>query len=136
MPKKRRIGSKCLNKNELLLGNKFFLLDTGFLAYEIAEVEQTGTTHFTALEHLNVNNIGRRERENTLYTYAIRHFANGEGTRAVVAADLDDVAAECLYALLVAFDDFIIDGYVVARKKFREVPFRRHLFVYKLDRVH
>lgn len=122
MPKRRRIGHHCRNGEELLLADKFFLFDTGFFADEIAEIEQAGTAHFTALEHLNVDDIGGRERKNTLYTDAVRHFAYREGARAVVAADLDHITAESLYALLVAFDDFIIDDYVVARKKFRKVP--------------
>lgn len=131
-----RAQSICLNRQELLLGHKFFLLDAGFFANEVTQVEQPRTTHFTALEHLDINDIGSRQRKNTLYAHTVRHLAHRESTRAFVSADLYNITAESLYALFIAFDDFVVDYYVVARKKFREVPLGRHLFMYKLDRIH
>ncbi len=121
-----------------LLGNRivFSFLDAGLLTYQIAEVIQAGATYFTALEHLNVFDIGRCKREDTLYTDAVADFANGEGFTGAFAFDLNDITAEHLNTGLIAFDDLIAYGNVVTGAEFGKFPLGQHLVLYKKNRVH
>ncbi len=53
---------------------------------------------------------GTFEGENTLHTYCAGHLAHGEALLDAMTSDFDDNAAILLYALLVAFDNFVSYG--------------------------
>lgn len=70
-----------MKKNEkvlLLCRVDSFLFDTGFLAGEVAQVVDSRTTDHTAFVHLDMVDVRRVERENTLDAYAVRYLADGD----------------------------------------------------------
>lgn len=120
----------------LLAAHYFLFLDTSFLAYQVSQIKQTRTTHFAALEHLYIHYGRGGKRKDALHAHAIGHLANRERARGALAFDLDHITAKGLNALLVAFDNLVIDYYVIAGEELWEVALRLHLLVYELDGVH
>ncbi len=102
-----------------VLSSSFF--DTGSLTRQTSQVEQTGSSHFTAADYLNFLNVRRKNRENTLSTDLVRHFSNGERltSRACISA-LQHHALELLDTLFVTFTYFHVDVHGVASSKRRD----------------
>ena len=60
----------CFNEGLLLTGNTAtLLLDTGSLTSQLAQVVKLSATNPTNLVHFDALNVGRLQREDTLYTY-------------------------------------------------------------------
>ena len=76
------------------------LLDTGSLTSELAQIVKLSATNLTNLVHFDALNVGRLQREDTLYTYGTRHLANSEALLLLMAANLDDYATIELDTLL------------------------------------
>jgi len=106
--------------NDLACLSHFQFFDARFFAHQTTQVEQTSTTYATAFDHLNGGYIGVGVRENALYAYTVRQFANGKGFGGAVAADLDHVTAEILLTGFVALNNFVGHDYRVARFEGRE----------------
>ena len=88
-----------------------FLADAGLLTGEIAEVEDTCTTHFTTLVDLDAVNERGLVRENSLNTHATGDFANREGLgERIHAANLNDYTAELLESFFITFLDSVGNG--------------------------
>lgn len=110
-----------------------FFLDTGALTTAFAEVEQFGTAHLAHFVQLNRLDIGREEGEETLNTYTIRNFPNGESGGGAIALELDHVAAEALDTFFSALYNFVVDSYIIACFERRQFFFGGQLVVYKLN---
>ena len=87
-----------------------FLFDTGFLAGEVAEVENTCTTYLADFVHLDRIDERRCEGEYSLYTYAIGYLADSESLSHTCTATLNDYATEFLLTLLVLLFDDVGNG--------------------------
>ncbi len=97
----RKTGLLGVLRNAVL-----FLFDAGFLAGEIAKVEDACATNLADLVKLNRIDERRCERENTLYTNAIGYLADSESLSHTCTATLNDYATEFLLTLFVLlFDD-------------------------------
>jgi len=86
------------------------LLDTGLLAGESAEIEDTCSAHHTVLVHLNAGDARIAEREYTLYTNTSADLAHGESLSGTAAAALKHYALEFLWARLSTFCDEVFHG--------------------------
>jgi hypothetical protein len=101
----RNLFLLALSSNHLTL-----LLDAGSLTGEVTEIVKFSATNLTTLVHLDAVDVGRLDREDTLYTYGTRHFTNGETLLVAMAADSDDHATIQLNTLLVTLDNFVSDS--------------------------
>ena len=111
------------------------LFDTGFLASEVAEVENAGATHDTALVDLDVCNHRGGEGEDSLHTNAAGDLSHREGLGGAGAVDLQDHALELLDTLLGAFHDSIGNGDGVTGFEFRELLGRYEVIFYVLNQL-
>ena len=84
--------------------------DAGLLAGEVAQIVELSATNLTNLVDSDAVDAGTFEGENTLHTYCAGHLAHGEALLDAMTSDFDDNAAILLYALLVAFDNFVSYG--------------------------
>ena len=109
------------------------LFDTGFLASEVAEVENAGATHNTAFVDLDVSNHRRGEGEDSLHANAAGDLSHGESLGGAGAVDLQDHALELLDTLLGAFHDSIGNGDGVTGFEFGEFLFRNEIVLYVLN---
>ena len=119
----------------LLVRNLASLLDASLLTGELTQVEDTSTTYNTDLIHLDLVDVGRVEREDTLNTHAVRHLADGEHLGLARALDLDYHTTEALQTLLITLDDFVRYGDRVTslERRYVSIRLRPHLLVYELD---
>lgn len=124
-------GSFCLWCHSAAL-----FLDTGALSGTLAEVVQFGTTHPTYFVQFDRLDIGAVEREKTFYTYAVRHFANGEGLGHAATLTLDNVAAVGLDTLFGTFNNAVVNGNVITRFELGNRFLSGHLFVNESYGVH
>src|SRR5690242_17029284 len=83
----------------LLLGQ------TRRLALLAPQIEQLRAAHLRMLEHLDVGDRRAVDRERALHAHAFADLAHRERLLESRAAHVDDVAAELLLPLFVAFDD-------------------------------
>ena len=120
---------------ELLVRNHSSLLDARLLTGKIAEVVDTSTANNTILVNLDLVDVGRVERENTLNTYAIRDLTDGEHLGLTRTLDLDNYAAEALQTLLVTLNDFVGYGDCVTSLELGNVSVGLcpHLLIHHLD---
>ena len=65
------------------------LLDACCLTSELAQIVKLSAANLTNLVHFNAVDIGRLDREDTLYTYSARHLANSETLFVTMTVDLD-----------------------------------------------
>lgn len=101
----RNLFLLVLSSNHLTL-----LLNAGSLTGEVTEIVKFSATYLTTLVHLDAVDVGRLDREDTLYAYSTRHLTNGETLLVAMAADLDDHATIQLNTLLVTLDNFVSDS--------------------------
>ena len=88
------------------LSGELLLPDAGFLASQVAEVENAGPADFTDFVHLDGVDSGGLVRENSFHTDAAGNFADGKGPGERGATlDLDHDTSELLEPFLVTFFD-------------------------------
>lgn len=109
------------------------LFDTGFLAGEVAEVENAGATHNTAFVDLDVSNHRGGEGEDSLHANAAGDLSHGESLGGTGAVDLQNHALELLDTLFGAFHDSIGNGDGVTGFEFGEFLFRNEIVLYVLN---
>lgn len=109
----------------------FLFLNAGRFAAAFALIVKLGTTYAAGFVYHHGLNVGREKREQPLHAYAVRNFSNGERSGSALALGLNHVAAERLDALLVSFNDFIVNGDVVTGFKPGKSFFIGQLFVNK-----
>lgn len=109
------------------------LFDTGFLASEVAEVENACATHDSALVDLDFRNHRGGEGEYSLHTDAAGDFSHRESLGGAGAVDLQDHTLELLDTLLGAFNYSIGNRDGVACLEFREFLFRNEIVLYVLN---
>ena len=119
----------------LLRAGHALLLDAGLLAGQVAQVVDACTTYDTDLVDLDLVDVGRIEGEDTLDADAVGDLADREHLGLARTLDLDNYAAETLYALLVTLDDFVGYGDRVTGLERRYIGIRLcpHLLVDELD---
>ena len=114
-----------MNPAVVLFGGGFLyvplrFLDTGFLAGEVAEVEDACPADFTNLVDFNLVNERALVREDPFDTDAVGYLADGKGPCVRGStANLDDYTAEILEPVLVSFFDPVGDGDGVTGLEFR-----------------
>src|SRR4030095_16689327 len=81
------------------------LVESRGLASPATQIEQLRAANFVVLEHLDVGDRGAVERERALDAHAFADLPHREALADAAAANVDDLAAELLLALFVAFDD-------------------------------
>lgn len=81
------------------------LFDTCGLTTTLTQIEDLGTTNDTTLGNFDAFDVGRADRENTLYANGTGHLTNGEGCVGTGATTLDNDAFVQLDALFIAFLD-------------------------------
>ena len=91
----------------LFVGDHSLLLDAGFLTRKVTQVVDACATNDTDLVNLDLVDVGRIEREDTLNAYAVGDFADSEHLGLARTLDLDNYAAEALQTLLVTLDDAV-----------------------------
>ena len=77
--------------------------NTSCLTSEVTEVIKLSAANLTELVDLDLLNEWRLDRENTLYTYAVRHLAYSETLLCTVTRNTDNYASVLLDTLLVSF---------------------------------
>ena len=80
-----------------------FLFDTGFLTGEVAQVEDTGATHGTALVDVYLLDERAGEGEDTLHSDAVRDLADSKGLSSSASTALQHNALEVLDSFFVTF---------------------------------
>ena len=125
---------KCLSYGSLGYLVQATLFDTSLLARQTTQVEQTGTTYFTATDNFDFIDVRRQQGEDTLGTNLVRNLAHGE-CFAVGAGvtTLQHNALELLNALLGTFADFHVHVNRVAGGEQREAG--AALLRFGLDKV-
>src|SRR4051812_21266307 len=97
---------------------RIFLADAGGLATQPAQIVELGATDATALDHINVVNDGRVQREDSLDTDAEAGLAHGDGLARPTVLARDDDALERLQALFgLRLFDAHVDAHRIARLK-------------------
>ncbi len=104
-----------------LIHNGQLIHGHGTLTDALAQIMQAGTTDTATLGDFDLGNPGGMQRENTLNTFAVGNFANGEGGVHADALAGDDDACENLDTLLVTFHDAGVDFDAVSGAEFGEV---------------
>ena len=127
--------SDCTRRLFLRRRSHALLLDAGLLAREVAQVVDAGAANHTDLVDLDLLDVGRIEREDTLDTHAVRNLADREHLGLALALDLDNHTAEALEALLAALDDLVGhgDGVTGLERRHVGVGLGPHLLVDELD---
>lgn len=92
----------------------FLVADSGGFALEVAEVEEASATDDATGDDLEFFDAGRMHQKDALDTYVEADLAHGERASCAGAVSFDDDPLENLNALLVAFDDFVVDADCVA----------------------
>ena len=96
------------------------LFDTGFLTGEVAQIEDAGTAHGTALVDVDLLDEGAGEGEYTLHADTIRDLADSKGLSGSASATLQDNALEVLDSLFVTFFDLVVHRDGIAGLELRE----------------
>ena len=97
------------------------LFDTSFLTGEIAQIEDTGTTHSTMLVDINLLNERASEGEDTLHADAVSNLADSKGFGSSASTALQHNALEVLDSLFVTFLNLIMDGDGIASLELGEL---------------
>lgn len=108
--------------------------DTSGFSTQTAQVVQLGATDYTAAHDFDFLNVGRGEREDTLYTDLVADLANGEAGTGAASATGDAYALELLDTLLVAFLDTNVNVYRITCLEIGHIV--PHIFgFYQFDQV-
>jgi len=84
---------------EILGSGAGFIFQTCSLTTELTQIEQLGTTDFTAFLNLKLGDKWRVIRENTLYAYVIGDFTDGKRLVGTRASNVDNNALILLNTL-------------------------------------
>ena len=101
------------------MSNSSFL-NFGFLAGQISQIIQLGSTHFTMLVDLDLVDGRRSKREDPFNANVTRHFSDSKSFSVCAARSLQNNPAELLYPFLIAFFYFIVNGNRVSGCEFRK----------------
>ena len=103
-----------------------FFLDLSSLTDSVTQIVELAAANLTAANDLNVNNVRAVERENSLYAYAVRKTANGEGLSYAGTTASDHGALEHLDSFSLTLTDIYAYLYGIADLEFRDVLFLFH----------
>ena len=106
------LGSGLLNST---------LRNTSLLTCKVTEVVNFRTANFTILVHNDALNKGAIHREDTLYAYITRHFANGKTLFVLASVNSDYIATELLDTLFVTLFNTISHCDLVTGLECREL---------------
>ena len=84
------------------MSNSSFL-NFGFLAGQISQIIQLGSTHFTMLVDRNTFDKRRIHRKNSFYTYISRHFTNSKMLLSSMTRNFHNITLKLLDSFLVSF---------------------------------
>ena len=122
-----------------LLYRPLRFLDTGFLAGEVAEIEDAGPADLTNLVHLDLVDERAFVRENPLDTDAVGDLTDGKspGIRGS-STNLDNYAAEILKSVLVTFFNPVGHGNGIAGLELRigGCFILREGFLHQFNQIH
>ena len=91
---------------------KSLFLDLGSLTNLVTKVIELSAVNVAATSYLDLLDLGRVNRESTLYTNREADLANREGLTGRSAMTADNIALEDLDALAVAFLNAVVNLYV------------------------
>ena len=132
--------SQGLLTKDLFLDADFFLLDTGFLTGEVAQVEDAGAAHGTVLVDINLLDERAGDGEDALHTHAVGDLADSKGLGSSASAALQDNALEVLDSLFVSFFDLVVNRDGIASLEFGEllaldqILYKLHYFSFSHDK--
>src|SRR5262249_42344986 len=89
------------------------------LSDSLAQIIKLGAAHAAGALHFHLGNFRRMNGENALDTFALHDAANSERLAHAFAAPADDRAAEDLYALLLSFQDALVNIHLIADVEIR-----------------
>lgn len=125
------------DRPKLLGSNRHALFfDTRALTTTATLEVKLGATHLTYFVHRDRLDIGRVDGEQTLNTYTIGDFTNGEGSRHARTLALDHIALKTLNTLFVTFYNLIVYGDIVTSFELGELTLYGKLLVYICYCVH
>ncbi len=113
-----------------LLGSRQVFFDTGFFAFQIAQVIQLGLTHVAATLDLDRINDLAMGLEHAFYAETVRNLAHRESGIDAGILDGDNDAFIGLDAFAIAFLNLYVNDDGVAWTEFRQLAL--HLFGFKL----
>src|SRR5210317_777536 len=96
-------------------------LDTCSFTLQIAQVVELGATHTANHHHFNPVNARSVQREDSLNTHAVGHFAYGEGRTDTIVVTLDADTLKNLDALFVTFSDLNMHTQCIPRLELRDI---------------
>jgi|GEM_PF-5562685 len=111
-------------------------LDTGRFTAALTEIEEFSTTYTAYFIEYDRLDIWRVQRKQTLNTYPIRDLSNSECLRGTASLTFDHITLKRLDTLFISFNDFIVNGNVIASFEFWEFFFTGHLLVNKSYGIH
>ena len=117
----------------LVLDNQAALLDTRLLTGQLAEVVDTCTTYNTTLVYLDLVEMWRVEREDTLNAHAVRYLADGEHLGLTLTLNLDHYTTEALQTLFASLNDTVgnSDGVTCLERRDVGISLLPHLIVHE-----
>ena len=132
--------SQGLLTKDLFLDADFFLLDTGFLTGEVAQIEDTGAAHNAVFVDVDLLDERASEGEDALHSDAVRDLADSKGLSSSASTALQDNALEVLDSLFVSFFDLVMDSDGIASLEFGEllaldqILYKLHYFSFSHDK--
>ena len=87
-----------------------FLLDLGILTDLVTQVIQLRASYLTVADDVNLDNVGRMDREDLLHAAAVRNASDGEGFGDAAAVLGDNGTLEHLNSLARTLNDFVVDA--------------------------
>ena len=115
------VPSVSQDEKDLLFDAHLFLLDTGFLTGEIAQIEDAGAAHSTVLVDVDLLDERTGNGEDTFHTDAVRNLADSKGLSSSASTALQDNALEVLDTFFVSFLNLVMDSDGIASLEFGEL---------------
>ena len=115
------VPSVSQDEKDLLFDAHLFLLDTGFLTGEIAQIEDAGAAHSTVLVDVDLLDERTGNGEDTFHTDAVRDLADSKGLSSSASTALQDNALEVLDTFFVSFLNLVMDSDGIASLEFGEL---------------
>ena len=122
--------SGIVERKELLL-----LLDLGILTDLVTQVVQLSASDLTVADDVDLNNVGRVDREDLLHTAAVGDTSDGEGLGDAAAVLGDNGTLKHLNSLTRTLNDLVVDADGVTDVDLGHLGLK--LLVYKsFDQIH
>ena len=115
------VPSVSQDEKDLLFDAHLFLLDTGFLTGEIAQIEDAGAAHSTVLVDVDLLDERTGNGEDTFHTDAVRDLADSKGLSSSASTALQDNALEVLDTFFVSFLNLVMDSDGIASLELGEL---------------